>query len=143
MIGHGYATLAPMTEVRNAATSRPATEPVLTADELVRLTAGTMLKRSSRPVRGAAVDSRLVHGGELFVALSAFVMAGESAEPFTTPAARLGMTTHAFTVALHRLRQRVGHRLRADVAETVAHESDVDEELRHLIAAVSGRASAR
>ena len=59
------------------------------------------------------------------------------AEPFTAPAARLGMTTHAFTVALHRLRQRVGHRLRADVAETVTSENEVDEELRHLIAAVS------
>jgi DNA-directed RNA polymerase specialized sigma24 family protein len=77
--------------------------------------------------------------GELFAALSAFVMAGGSAEPFTVPAARLGMTTHAFTVALHRLRQRVGHRLRADVAETVANETDIDEELRHLIAAVGAR----
>jgi DNA-directed RNA polymerase specialized sigma24 family protein len=81
--------------------------------------------------------------GELFAALSAFVMAGGSAEPFTTPAARLGMTTHAFTVALHRLRQRVGHRLRADVAETVANATDIDEELRHLIAAVSAPASER
>jgi hypothetical protein len=56
----------------------------------------------------------------LFAALSAFVMAGGAVEPFTAPAARLGMTTHAFTVALHRLRQRVVYRLRADVAETVA-----------------------
>jgi DNA-directed RNA polymerase specialized sigma24 family protein len=77
--------------------------------------------------------------GELFAALSALVMAGGSAEPYSAPAARLGMTTHAFTVALRRLRQRVGHRLRADVAETVANETDVDEELRHLIAAVSAR----
>jgi RNA polymerase sigma factor (sigma-70 family) len=77
--------------------------------------------------------------GELFATLSAFVMEGESAEAFAAPAARLGMTTHAFTVALHRLRQRVGLRLRADVAETVASETEVDEELRHLIAAVSAR----
>ena len=42
--------------------------------------------------------------------------------------------------ALQRLRQRVGQRLRAAVAETVATEDEVDVELRHLIAAVSGDA---
>jgi UDP-N-acetylmuramoyl-tripeptide--D-alanyl-D-alanine ligase len=41
----------------------------LTADELVRATGGVLLARSERPVRGAAVDSRLVGPGNLFVAL--------------------------------------------------------------------------
>ncbi len=41
----------------------------LTADELVAATGGTLLRRSARPVRGAAVDSRLVTPGCLFVAL--------------------------------------------------------------------------
>lgn len=49
-----------------------------------------------------------------------------------------GMTTHAFTVALHRARQRLAVRLRQRVAETVADGADVDAELRHLIAAVGG-----
>jgi UDP-N-acetylmuramoyl-tripeptide--D-alanyl-D-alanine ligase len=43
--------------------------PRLTADELVRATGGVLLARSERPVRGAAVDSRLVGPGNLFVAL--------------------------------------------------------------------------
>ena len=43
--------------------------PVLTASELEALTGGRLLKRSDRPVRGAAVDSRLVRPDELFVAL--------------------------------------------------------------------------
>jgi RNA polymerase sigma-70 factor (ECF subfamily) len=77
--------------------------------------------------------------GELFATLSAFVWGDGSSEALAAPAARLGMTTVAFTVALHRLRQRVGDRLRADVAETVANEAEVDEELRYLIAAVSVR----
>jgi UDP-N-acetylmuramoyl-tripeptide--D-alanyl-D-alanine ligase len=53
----------------------PSTTPVvpttsdLTADDLVRLTGGRLLARSDRPVRGAAVDSRLVAKGQLFVAL--------------------------------------------------------------------------
>ncbi|HEV8402126.1 MAG TPA: UDP-N-acetylmuramoyl-tripeptide--D-alanyl-D-alanine ligase [Candidatus Limnocylindrales bacterium] len=40
-----------------------------TADDLVRLTGGRLLARSGRPIRGAAVDSRLVEPGQLFVAL--------------------------------------------------------------------------
>ncbi|MEZ0240657.1 MAG: UDP-N-acetylmuramoyl-tripeptide--D-alanyl-D-alanine ligase [Chloroflexota bacterium] len=43
--------------------------PSLTAADLVRLTGGRPLRSSERPVRGAAVDSRLVGPGELFVAL--------------------------------------------------------------------------
>jgi UDP-N-acetylmuramoyl-tripeptide--D-alanyl-D-alanine ligase len=43
--------------------------PALTADELVRLTGGRLLARSDRPVRGAAVDSREVAPGSMFVAL--------------------------------------------------------------------------
>jgi RNA polymerase sigma-70 factor (ECF subfamily) len=72
-----------------------------------------------------------------FAALAPFVWGDGAAETLAAPAARLGMTTHAFTVALHRLRQRVGQRLRADVAQTVASDAEVDDELRHLIAAVS------
>src|SRR6185503_19935821 len=39
------------------------------ADDLVAATGGTLLRRSDRPVRGGAVDSRLVEPGSLFVAL--------------------------------------------------------------------------
>ena len=40
-----------------------------TAEDLRRLTGGRLLRTSQRPVRGAAVDSRLVGEGQLFVAL--------------------------------------------------------------------------
>jgi UDP-N-acetylmuramoyl-tripeptide--D-alanyl-D-alanine ligase len=43
--------------------------PALSVDDLVRLTGGRLLARSDRPIRGAAVDSRLVGAGQLFVAL--------------------------------------------------------------------------
>ncbi|MBI3751317.1 MAG: UDP-N-acetylmuramoyl-tripeptide--D-alanyl-D-alanine ligase [Chloroflexi bacterium] len=42
----------------------------LTADDLIRLTRGRLLRRSDRVVRGGAVDSRLVQSGELFAALA-------------------------------------------------------------------------
>jgi UDP-N-acetylmuramoyl-tripeptide--D-alanyl-D-alanine ligase len=64
------ATLAGVTDV---APSTPdpgrSPAPALTADELVRLTGGRLVARSDRPIRGGAVDSRVVHDGELFVAL--------------------------------------------------------------------------
>ena len=54
----------------------PSTPPVeqpaaiaFSAEDLVRLTGGRLLTRSARPIRGAAVDSRLVQPGHLFVAL--------------------------------------------------------------------------
>jgi UDP-N-acetylmuramoyl-tripeptide--D-alanyl-D-alanine ligase len=43
--------------------------PAFTADDLVRLTGGRLLAQSDRPIRGAAVDSRLIVPGEVFVAL--------------------------------------------------------------------------
>ena len=49
---------------------RPGAGPfALTASEIAAVTGGRLLHPSSRPVRGAAVDSRQVRPGELFVAL--------------------------------------------------------------------------
>ena len=64
----GYATLSAVTLAHS---SRPDDTPVpaLSADEVVRLTGGRLLARSERPIRGGAVDSRLVEPGNLFVAL--------------------------------------------------------------------------
>jgi UDP-N-acetylmuramoyl-tripeptide--D-alanyl-D-alanine ligase len=62
-----YATLAGVT---NHGLSGPgSTAPQLTADDVVAATGGALLHRGRRPIRGAAVDSRLVEPGQLFVAL--------------------------------------------------------------------------
>ena len=60
----GYGRLAPVTDVDPAPSV-----PVLTADDLVRSTGGRLIARSGRAIRGAAVDSRLVQPGEVFIAL--------------------------------------------------------------------------
>ena len=59
-------------ETRSVAPSpAPGAEtPAFDADELMRVTGGRLLKRAYRPIRGGAVDSRLVEPGQLFVALS-------------------------------------------------------------------------
>ena len=93
---HACATLAPMSEDRPAAVSGRPTPPAMNADELVRSSAGRLLKRSTRQIRGAAVDSRIVRPGELFVALpgersdghrylGAAAAAGAAAMIVTTP----------------------------------------------------------
>jgi RNA polymerase sigma-70 factor (ECF subfamily) len=58
-------------------------------------------------------------------------------QPYRAVAAELGLSEGAVKVAVHRLRQRYGAILRAEVAETVAGEQDVDAELRELLRAVS------
>ena len=50
------------------------------------------------------------------------------------------MTSHALTMALHRLRRRFGERIRTHVAATVADGADIDEELRQLIATLGREA---
>ncbi len=69
-----YATLLPVSvegppPMTAGAGSHDVGRPALFADDLRRLTGGRLLRRSERPVRGAAVDSRLVEPGNLFVAL--------------------------------------------------------------------------
>ena len=49
-------------------------------------------------------------------------------------AAKLDMSEGAVKVAVHRLRQRYRHLLRAAIAETVSNEADLDDEMRYLVA---------
>ena len=46
------------------------------------------------------------------------------------------MTPGAVKVAAHRLRQRFGEVLRAEIAETVARPEDIEEEIQHLFDAL-------
>ncbi|OGV72757.1 MAG: RNA polymerase subunit sigma-24 [Lentisphaerae bacterium RIFOXYB12_FULL_65_16] len=74
----------------------------------------------------------------LFDALKDTLTGEKTTARYAEIAATLGMTEGAVKVAVHRLRQRYRDLLRAEVANTVASTSDVDEELRHLFAALSG-----
>lgn len=60
---------------------------------------------------------------------------GETYEP-NAVAAELGLTPGAVKVAAHRLRQRFGEALRAQIAHTVADPSEVEDELRELVRAL-------
>ena len=89
-----------------------------------------------RAIAGLRKEYEKSGRGILFAALGPLVWSKVTPESHVQLAEQLGMNAHAFSVALHRLRRRLGERLRADVAETVAEGADVDAELRHLIAAL-------
>jgi RNA polymerase sigma-70 factor (ECF subfamily) len=73
---------------------------------------------------------------ELFQALKPSLSGEEP--PRSETAARLGMTEAAVKVAVHRMRQRYRDLLRAEVAQTVAEPSDLEDEMRHLVAVLRG-----
>jgi DNA-directed RNA polymerase specialized sigma24 family protein len=79
----------------------------------------------------------------LFDALRPVLFGDSADESLAQQAAGLGMNVHALTMALHRLRRRLGEHLRAYVAETVGGEAEIDDELRQLMASCGGAIAAR
>lgn len=75
--------------------------------------------------------------GALFNARSSTLVGGRESQPYAALAVSLGMNEGAVKVAVHRLRKRYRQLLRAEIAETLSEGEDVDEELRHLFAALA------
>jgi len=75
-------------------------------------------------------------GGERFRRLHPYLTSDDAA-PYRQLASELNMTESAVRVALHRLRQRFGVKLREHVAQTVDDPAKTEDELRHLIQALS------
>jgi RNA polymerase sigma-70 factor (ECF subfamily) len=73
----------------------------------------------------------------LFDALKIFLYGEKSAESQAAIAARFEMTEGAVRAAVHRLRGRYRDRLREFVGRTVANPSEIEPELRHLLAVLS------
>jgi len=72
-----------------------------------------------------------------FDRLKAYLTAGKNAVAYHQAAAELKMTEGAVKVAVHRLRRRYRELLRNEIAQTVATEDQIDEEIRHLFAALA------
>jgi RNA polymerase sigma-70 factor (ECF subfamily) len=70
----------------------------------------------------------------LFEDLRLHLQGDRQGAPYAEIASRHGMTEGAVKVTVHRLRQRYGELLRAEITRTVGSPEEVDEELRHLIA---------
>jgi DNA-directed RNA polymerase specialized sigma24 family protein len=72
----------------------------------------------------------------LFEDLQGFLPGGTGNTSRAELAANRGVSVGAIDVAVHRLRQRFGALLRELVAQTVASDGEVDEEIRYLISVV-------
>ena len=72
---------------------------------------------------------------KLFEQLKMFLMAGKGETAQSEVAQALGMEEGAVRVAIHRLRKRYRVLLRDEIAQTLADESQVDEEMRALFGA--------
>lgn len=96
--------------------------------------AGIVLERALERLRGEYAAS-----GKAAVASALLPYLTESTDllSYRAVAGDLGLSEGAVKVAVHRLRQRYGAILRAEVAETVAGDEEIDAELRELLKAVS------
>lgn len=72
-----------------------------------------------------------------FDELKSCLTEGKGSIRYAELGARLDLSEGAVKVAVHRLRQRYREVLRAEIANTVATAAEVEEELRHLFAALS------
>jgi RNA polymerase sigma-70 factor (ECF subfamily) len=68
-----------------------------------------------------------------FDQLKPYLVAAPDQPSYRAAAEQLGVTEGAVKVAVHRLRRRFAEVLRAEIAETVADQTQVDEELQFLI----------
>ena len=75
--------------------------------------------------------------GKQFAQLKIFLTTGKVAASHAAAAKILGMDETAVRVAVHRLRKRYRILLRDEIAQTLADESQVDEEMRALFGAFS------
>jgi RNA polymerase sigma factor (sigma-70 family) len=74
---------------------------------------------------------------ELFLGLKDTLSGGRAEIPYRGLGERLGLSEGAVRVAAHRLRRRYRELLREEIGNTVAGFEEVEEELKHLFAALS------
>lgn len=111
------------------------TDPALTPERAFdRRWAQTMIERAVTELRAEYEGSGRK---EIFAVMAPLIWGTDSDDAVAAGAVAMGLTPNAFRVALHRARRRLGDRLRAYIAETVADPSEIDVELRHLMEAMS------
>lgn len=67
----------------------------------------------------------------IFEAMHSY-LEGDGADTYVEIAKRLNMTEGAVKMAVVRLRENFRHRLRSEIAQTVANTDEIEHELRHL-----------
>jgi RNA polymerase sigma-70 factor (ECF subfamily) len=83
-------------------------------------------------------ESRSAKKRKVFDHLKVYLTAEKDSIPYREVADKLKMAEGAVKVAVHRLRHRYRELLRDEIAQTVATEEQIDEEIRDLFAALAG-----
>jgi RNA polymerase sigma-70 factor (ECF subfamily) len=95
----------------------------------------TVLEKAMTQMKAEATTAGKL---KVFEHLKPYLTAKKASVPYRRTAARLKMTEAAVKVAVHRLRKRYRKLLRDEIAQTVATEDQIDEEIRDLFAALTG-----
>jgi RNA polymerase sigma-70 factor (ECF subfamily) len=74
-----------------------------------------------------------------FELLECYLPGEEPARTYAEAGQELGLSEGAVKVEVHRMKKRYGELLRQEVAKTVAHAGEVEEEIRYLIDVLAGR----
>lgn len=122
-------------EQRYAAIRSLARDP---EEEFERQWAATVMRRALESVR---MQQESIGRGREFRVLAAYLTSDADDErPYRDVAAELSIAETAVRAAVHRLRQRLGLALRAEIAETLEDPAATDAELRHVLMLLAGRA---
>lgn len=86
----------------------------------------------------ARLRMEVVDAGKLrhFELLSPFLSREPGAGEYEEVGGSLGMSQNAVSVAVHRLRQRYREAVHREIAATLVHTGELDEEMQHLFAAL-------
>ena len=96
-------------------------------------------RRWVQTVMSLVLDRLAVETGEQrFEVLKDFLTGDAGGGSYEQAATRLGLTVSAVTSAIHRFRARFREMFREEIAHTAGTAREVDEEIRHLVAALSG-----
>jgi RNA polymerase sigma-70 factor (ECF subfamily) len=129
---------APWSLVAGTAESRYEADAALTLtpDRLYdRQWAMTLLDRALTRLR---TEQERAGKAREYAVLSPFLTAERGAIPYDQAAAQLGVNETTARQAVHRVRKRFREVFREEITQTVAAPEEVEAEIRHLLAALSG-----
>jgi RNA polymerase sigma-70 factor (ECF subfamily) len=102
----------------------------LTAEKIFdRRFATTLLDQAMARLRDECASN---NKGDLFAKVEGHLSGEKGESSYAEIAAALNMSEGAVKVAVHRLRQRYGELIRAEIAQTVTTPGEADEELQYL-----------
>jgi len=89
-------------------------------------------------VRGALAEEYGERGrADAFAVFGRYLTPNEEGNPYSEAAEELGVSVVAFRASVSRMRKRYRELLREYISDTLLENEDVDEEIRHLVMALS------